>query len=90
MSRVRVPEGVPNGPLVKRLRRRPLTPQTGVRFSYGSPNIPVDAGIIVGVDDGEGPPVPIPNTVVKLAGAEDTCLETDRENREMPTQKSRI
>ena len=44
----------------------------------------------VGVDDGEGPPVPIPNTVVKLAGAEDTCLETDWENREMPTQKSRI
>ena len=41
---------------------------------------------IVGVDDGEGPPVPIPNTVVKLAGAEDTCLATDRENREMPTQ----
>ena len=26
------------GPLVKRLRRRPLTPQTGVRFSHGSPN----------------------------------------------------
>ena len=26
-----------NGPLVKRLRRRPLTPQTGVRFSHGSP-----------------------------------------------------
>ena len=26
-----------NGPLVKRLRRRPLTPQTGVRFPHGSP-----------------------------------------------------
>ena len=26
------------GPLVKRLRRRPLTPQTGVRFPHGSPN----------------------------------------------------
>ena len=25
------------GPLVKRLRRRPLTAKTGVRFSYGSP-----------------------------------------------------
>ena len=25
------------GPLVKRSRRRPLTPQTGVRFSHGSP-----------------------------------------------------
>ena len=26
-----------DGPLVKRLRRRPLTPQTWVRFPYGSP-----------------------------------------------------
>lgn len=26
-----------NGPLVKWSRRRPLTPQTGVRLSYGSP-----------------------------------------------------
>ena len=30
---------------------------------------------------GEGPPVPIPNTEVKLASAENTCLETDREDR---------
>ena len=36
---------------------------------------------IVGVDCDEGPPVPIPNTEVKLICAEDTCLETDRENR---------
>ena len=40
---------------------------------------------IVGVNDGEDPPVPIPNTVVKLAGAENTWLETARENRAMPT-----
>ncbi len=40
---------------------------------------------IVGVDNGEGPPVPIPNTEVKLTSAEDTCLETDWENRSMPT-----
>ena len=26
----------------------------------------------VGVDDAEGPPVPIPNTEVKLSSAEDT------------------
>ena len=26
-----------NGPLVKRLRHRPFTAVTGVRFSYGSP-----------------------------------------------------
>ena len=40
----------------------------------------------VGVYDAEGPPVPIPNTVVKLSGAEDTWLEAARENRETPTQ----
>ena len=36
---------------------------------------------IVGVDCDEGPPVPIPNTVVKLICADNTCLETDREDR---------
>ena len=41
---------------------------------------------IVGVFNGEGPPVPIPNTEVKLTGAENTCLATDREDRSMPTQ----
>ena len=40
---------------------------------------------IVGVDDAEGPPVPIPNTEVKLSSAEDTWLVTARENRKMPT-----
>ena len=29
----------------------------------------------------EGPPVPIPNTEVKLCSAENTCPETDREDR---------
>ncbi len=32
----------------------------------------------VGVDDVEGTPVPIPNTEVKLNGAEDTLLVTTR------------
>ena len=40
---------------------------------------------LVGVDDGEGPPVPIPNTEVKLTGAEDTWLATAWDNRKMPT-----
>ena len=40
----------------------------------------------VGVDGAEGPPVPIPNTVVKLSCAENTWLEAARENRTMPTQ----
>ena len=41
---------------------------------------------IVGIHNGEGPPVPIPNTEVKLTGAENTWLEAARENRAMPTQ----
>ncbi len=43
---------------------------------------------IVGVDDVEGPPVPIPNTEVKLNRAEDTWWATTRKNRKMPTQKT--
>ena len=42
----------------------------------------------VGVYYNEGPPVPIPNTVVKLISAEDTWWETARENRSMPTLKA--
>ena len=41
----------------------------------------------VGVDDDEGPPVPIPNTEVKLISAEDTWLATARDNRKAPTSK---
>ena len=37
--------------------------------------------ILVGDDDGEVPPVPIPNTAVKLTRAQDSSLETARENR---------
>ena len=36
---------------------------------------------IVGADCGEGPPVPIPNTEVKLACAADTRLETGWKKR---------
>ena len=36
---------------------------------------------IVGVDCDEVPPVPIPNTEVKLIGAENTWLEAAREDR---------
>ena len=39
----------------------------------------------VGVIYAEGPPVPIPNTEVKLCRAEDTWLATARENRYTPT-----
>ena len=40
----------------------------------------------VGVTNAEGPPVPIPNTEVKLCSGEDTLRETVRENSSMPTQ----
>ena len=40
----------------------------------------------VGTDYDEGPPVPIPNTEVKLISAEDTWLATARDNRKAPTQ----
>ena len=39
------------------------------------------ASHMVGDDDGEVPPVPIPNTAVKLTRAQDSSLETARENR---------
>ena len=46
-----------------------------------------EAATIVGVDYNEGPPVPIPNTEVKLACADNTWLETARDDRLMPTLK---
>ena len=44
---------------------------------------------IVGVNCYEDPPVPIPNTEVKLIYVENTWLVTAREDRTMPTQKSK-
>ena len=41
----------------------------------------------VGFINAEGPPVPIPNTEVKLCSAEDTSLATVRENRSKPTPR---
>ena len=46
-----------------------------------------EAAKTVGVDYDEGPPVPIPNTEVKLVRAENTWLVTAREDRCSPTQK---
>ena len=65
--------------MVKRLRHRPLTPVTGVRFPHGSPK----EKRIVGDNDTEEPPVPIPNTEVKLRGAEDTWREAAWKNRSL-------
>ena len=38
---------------------------------------------LASADNAQDPPVPIPNTVVKLSRAENTCLETDREDRKV-------
>ena len=40
---------------------------------------------IVGVINAEGPPVPIPNTEVKLCSGDNTLRETVREDSSMPT-----
>ena len=42
----------------------------------------------VGLTNAEGPPVPIPNTEVKLRSAENTWLATAREDNSMLTQKN--
>ena len=44
----------------------------------------------VGVFSDEGPPVPIPNTAVKLISAENTWLEATREDKAMPTHINRF
>ena len=40
----------------------------------------------VSVFNAEGPPVPIPNTEVKLRSGDNTCLETDRKDSSTLTQ----
>ena len=43
----------------------------------------------VSVTNAEGPPVPIPNTEVKLCSGENTLLATARENNSMLTSEER-
>ena len=84
MSRVRVPDGVPSLGAKLCAQRKLLTKSDRYSKVLDASQIQ-----IVGVFNGEGPPVPIPNTEVKLTSADNTCLETDRENRSMPTQRIR-
>ena len=42
-----------------------------------------------GDNDGEDPPVPMPNTVVKLSDADDSQLATARENMSLPDTKGK-
>ena len=56
--------------------------KTVVQFSE------TDGKRIVGLFNAQGPPVPIPNTEVKLCSAENTLLATVREDRSGPTRLS--
>ena len=56
--------------------------KTVVQFS----GIDAKEQFIVGLTNGEGPPVPIPNTEVKLTSADNTSRETVREDRSRPTR----
>ena len=48
------------------------------------------ANFIVRVNSGEGTPVPIPNTVVKLARGDNTWLATAREDNTARTPKETV
>ena len=88
MSRVRVPDGVPIWLVGQAVKTSASHAENGgsipprVTIAYDSES---DHRIykvkIVGVDYDEGPPVPIPNTEVKLIGADNTWLATAREDR---------
>ena len=45
---------------------------------------------LVGAYYGQGTPVPIPNTVVKLIRAENTRMATSRKDRSVPTQIDQV
>ena len=97
MSRVRVPEGVPEWSQARPGEERPVGQEvkTGASHAPNVGSIPArvttltgkkkmtgrPVNDIVGADNGEGPPVPIPNTVVKLTCADITWLATARERR---------
>ena len=63
-----------------RTKRRRGSEKTVVQFSE------TDGKRIVGLFNAQGPPVPIPNTEVKLCSAENTLLATVREDRSGPTR----
>ena len=54
--------------------------RTSSNIPFGNISV-VSADPIVGADDGEGTPVPIPNTAVKLTRADNTWLEAARNDR---------
>ena len=76
-SRLRVRERTE----AKRKASGPKGKQEGSRTEGKERNPPRKS---TGGNDGEVPPVPIPNTVVKLSSAESTWLDTAREDRSLP------
>ena len=70
-----------SGPMVK----WPKTPASHAGNEVSNPSLVTN---ICGFYYSEDPPVPIPNTVVKLVCAEDTWRAASRKNRSMPTQHS--
>ena len=70
-----------SGPMVK-------WPKTPASHAGNEGSNPSRVTNICGVYYSEDPPVPIPNTVVKLVCAEDTWRAASRKNRSMPTQHS--
>ena len=67
-------------------RRRPRRVERRDRVPEGAPKSAKADGHIVSVFSAEGPPVLIPNTVVKLRSADNTRRATAREDRSMLTQ----
>ena len=67
-------------------RGRPLLLREPLTRRGACTNMCEDLSGIVGAYDGEDPPVPIPNTVVKLLSADNTWLVTAREYKSVPTQ----
>ena len=68
-------------------RRKRKRNEVNVRRLRRTQRNEVSSDAAVGVFNGEGPPVPIPNTEVKLTSAENTCLATDWKDRSTPTQE---
>ena len=98
MSRVRVPDGVPSVArwssgydIALSRRKQEFDSPTGHHFDLRycqqviSSNTVTFSSQSVGAYYDEGPPVPIPNTVVKLIRAEDTWRATAWKNRSVPT-----
>ena len=70
-----------SGPMVK-------WPKTPASHAGNEGSNPSRVTNICGVYYSEDPPVPIPNTVVKLVCAEDTWRAASRKNRSMPQQST--